>query len=86
MKAEQTRQVSRKTAKLENGLIPCPRCGGRAILGYFNPWDWIVHCSTCNTATYRNTTREQAVSAWNEGIIIKTAHVTKRPAGPYDEG
>lgn len=54
----------------ENELLPCPFCGGKAVL--IEKWEkvfgFFVECSECVTSNYYSTSKEEAVKAWNKRV------------------
>lgn len=60
-------------AKVSEKLLPCPFCGGEAIVSEHynsmwreNPTDFCVRCKKCLSATMRYySTRDKAIAAWN---------------------
>ena len=57
-------------SNLNDHLLPCPFCGGEAILWKmkniaFNWNRWEVHCSGCGTEKTNYGSPNDAINAWN---------------------
>lgn len=62
----------------EPELLPCPFCGGEAMLkqyhgSYSKPVDWVVYCAECDLAPGGSRDRLEAIAKWN------TRHSVAKP-------
>ena len=64
--AEETKALM---AKDENGLLPCPFCGGDD-LGVGAGMSWAVKCHDCFGRTQSHNSRQEAIAAWNTRAYI----------------
>ena len=62
-------EIKALMAKNENGLLPCPFCGGKARLNEWDPNTFIASCgsTSCKVEPVSDVRlrKQEAITAWN---------------------
>lgn len=55
---------------MDEKLLPCPFCGGEALLGYdnHNQTAYWAQCSDCGIATLESFHKEEIIQLWNARV------------------